>query len=738
MPGLDLEHADVEIPPPTRWVVAGGACVVLLLFAGCVLAGATDPSVLGVRVVVTVLTLSFLPGILLLGALGIDLDRAESVVYALMVSLALLMGLGLLMNTLYLYGVFPTPFTKSTLLLTNSGLIVSLIVLFGASGNDPALPSVQWNGIRRIHVFSAVVILCAVLGATSINRYGDNRPALLAIALIAVLTVAIIRTEAERLYPSLVWVLSLALLYLSSLIDDQLFQGDGVWEFYHSNLVLTNGFWDPTFNSTFNSILRVVVLHPLFTQLTGLDLYWEYKIIHPLLFSFVGVALYLTYVRHFSERVSLVSALLYVFTYPFFTRLARDTRSATALLALAAFLLVLSDDRIGGTGKAALLSATAFSLTVSHYGIAILAIVVLSVGLVTYYVHSQFHPAYPRATPKVLAVSVLWFVTVYLAWYSYAGDGVVIGVLTEVINEGIIGEIENMFSTESNAKRSISIAPESFTYLFIKYQYILLVLLAAAGVAAGLATAVWRPRGRRLKTRASPLLDRFPDVNGLYLSLGVGGMFVLAGTVAPTTTMGIKRVFMITMTILLPFAGRVGLGLLGVLGRYRQHAVTAGLVVILLVNSGLVAAVLNERSTHPNIDREDTLESGNEWEQYHLMHRYRTLEEIESSEWLVNHGGPCMVSGSPDTSQEPVTYFGFGGYDRKRPPGIEYNKYDLTPSNGYLYLSTFSEKFAKVYRTNQFTRSASAIATYEELGVSRMSRIYDNGRSGIVLNGECR
>lgn len=76
-------------------------------------------------------------------------------------------------------------------------------------------------------------------------------------------------------------------------------------------------------------MLQIVVLHPVYALVTGLDLVWVFKLVHPLVFSLTPVVLYWTSRKFTDDRVAFLSAFLWMALFSFFIVLSRNTRTST-------------------------------------------------------------------------------------------------------------------------------------------------------------------------------------------------------------------------------------------------------------------------------------------------------------------------------------------------------------------------------------------------------------------------
>ena len=369
--------------------------------------------------------LLFIPGILVLRALRLhQLGAVRTPLFAVGLSLAAVMGTGLLMTTLYPLLGFERPLALVPVVVTESAIITFLAVLSYWRDQGSAEDGV----VDRREVLTPPVLALCVLPFLSIfatyamNAYGNN-VLLLALIIIIAITALWVSTSAsvpKKVYPLAVFVIALALLYSGSLISSYVWGFDIQTELSTANAVLANAQWNVHASGAINGVLSITLLAPLISIVSGVSVTWIFKTIYPLLFALVPVGLFV------------------VFT--FLSEMPALARQEIAELFLVLLLILLVDKGVGrsaGTARLyALCAVFAASLVVSHYGLALIFIVYLVVAWLALFLidNPAMHrleraafsgqPAKPSSRPKRMLTLpfVLLFAALTAAWYATLGS----------------------------------------------------------------------------------------------------------------------------------------------------------------------------------------------------------------------------------------------------------------------------------------------------------------------------
>ncbi len=389
--------------------------------------------------------LLFVPGMLILRALRLrQLGGVRTPLFAVGLSLATVMGTGLLMTTLYPLFGFERPLALVPVVMTEGVIITFLAVLSYWRDQGPT----EGGAIDRRHVLTPPVLALCVLPFVSIfatyamNAYGSNL-LLLALIIIIAITALWISTSAsvpKELYPLAVFVIAVALLYHASLISPYVWGWDIQKELYTANAVLTNAQWNVHALGATNAVLSVTLLAPLISIVSGVSVVWIFKTIYPLLFALVPVGLFVVFKQQTSDRIALLASFFVTFLFTFFTEMPSLARQEIAELFLVLLLILLVDKRIDSeAGKAplyALYAIFAASVVVSHYALALIFLTYLVVAwLVLFLVDNpamrRLHraassgpSAKPSSRPKRMLTLpfILLFAAFLAAWYATLGS----------------------------------------------------------------------------------------------------------------------------------------------------------------------------------------------------------------------------------------------------------------------------------------------------------------------------
>jgi uncharacterized membrane protein len=389
--------------------------------------------------------LLFVPGMLVLRALRLHhIGGVRTPLFAVGLSLALVMGVGLCMTTLYPLLGFERPLALVPVVMTEGVIITFLAVLSYWRDQGPTE-----DGIidRRDVLTPPVLVLCvlpfvSIFATYAMNAYGNN-VLLLALIIIIAITAFWISTSAsvpKELYPLAVFVIAVALLYHGSLISPYVWGWDIQKELYTANAVLANAQWNIYAPGAANGVLSVTLLAPLISIVSGVSVVWVFKTIYPLLFALVPVGLFVVFQKQTSDRIALLASFFVTFLFTFFTEMPALARQEIAELFLVLLLILLVDKGVGpGAGKArlyALYAVFAIGVVVSHYAVALIFIAYLVVAwLVLFLIDNpamrRLHRATPSGPPTKLSSRpkrmltlpfVLLFAAFTAAWYATFGS----------------------------------------------------------------------------------------------------------------------------------------------------------------------------------------------------------------------------------------------------------------------------------------------------------------------------
>jgi len=407
--------------------------------------------------------LAFMPGLIILRILKLhSLGVVESLLYSVGLSVTFLFFIGLMLNTFgSIIGVTTISVTTLTLLYA---VITTLLCVIGYLRDKDFSGEISVDINRKTAVI--VIVLCllpfmSIIGAFLMNFYNSNALLLTLFPILSVLPLLVAFDKIQKnLYPIVVLVISLSLLFSWSLISTNVAGWDIQTEYFFSNLVNTNHAWNVALPNSYNAMLSVVMLAPVLSQICNLSLVWVFKIMYPLLFSLVPLGLYRIFQRQTSNKVAMLSCSFFMFFYVFFTEMMTVARQQIAELFLVLFSLVVVSKELDRRKRTLLSTVFVLSLVVSHYGLSYIFMFFLIGAWLLLVVterpkirHSMNNFAAkfrdieissqdfisqedPRSKDRTINLTIVTiFVASSLAWYSYVSSGFINSITFNIVSQ---------------------------------------------------------------------------------------------------------------------------------------------------------------------------------------------------------------------------------------------------------------------------------------------------------------
>lgn len=389
--------------------------------------------------------LTFVPGYLLLRILRLhNLGSVKSLMYGVGLSLSVLMFTGYIVNLcLPVFGV------KAPLTLLNLGICFTVLVAvlsvisYLRDRNYFGDVNIDVNKFYRpSFLFLCLLPFLAIFGSYFMNLYSNNFVTLVLIVLIVfVLFLVVYDVIPEKLYIFAIWVVSISILYSSSLISSMVWGWDVQNEFYLANLVLNYSLWNFNLPDAYNALLSIVMVAPVYSLFTHVDLDHVFKLFYPFIFSLMPLGLYKIFRSQFdSSKLAFLAVFLFVSFNTFFIELVTISREMTAEFFMV-LLLMLILERKYKSNVVALLTIFSISLVVSHYSLTyffLISVVGVTVLLAVYNI-SKF-----GLSMKTLGfnssnnLALLIFLTVFTGtlayiWYGNYAGGLALRSITDVV-----------------------------------------------------------------------------------------------------------------------------------------------------------------------------------------------------------------------------------------------------------------------------------------------------------------
>jgi uncharacterized membrane protein len=334
------------------------------------------------RQIIGFIFLTFIPGLLILRILKIhNIGIIESVLYSVGLSLAFVMAVGVVANfALPPLGV-SQPIALAPLIVTFTVFFLILCFLAYARDKDfrPTNPLPEDNAkiakpsfFTNLNPFLLAILLplLAILGASLVNSYHNNAILLAFIFIVIVIIglVAFNKFIPPPVYPFLIVMMAIALIYQTTLISSNLVGSDIHLEYYAGNLVKENGYWDATIPFTINSCLSIVMLGPIYSLLLNMDIVWLFKIVYPLFFCLAPLAIFRILHLQIKPSYAFLATFFFISMPMFMMDMAQLARQQLSELFFVLVILLMVDRKLTLIQRTTLVIIFGFGVVVSHYG----------------------------------------------------------------------------------------------------------------------------------------------------------------------------------------------------------------------------------------------------------------------------------------------------------------------------------------------------------------------------------
>lgn len=178
------------------------------------------------------------------------------------------------------------------------------------------------------------------------------------------------------MYPLIIFVIAISLLFQNSLVSNYISGFDIQREYFVANSVFTNFNLIDVGYPELKAILSVTILPTIFANVLNLNLIWVFKIIYPLLLTLIPLGLYKIIKTQTNAKIAFLSTLFFVSSYSFYYNMLQLTREIIGELFLILIIFLMLDEK-NNVNKSVLLVIFAFSLIVSHYGLSYILLLIL-------------------------------------------------------------------------------------------------------------------------------------------------------------------------------------------------------------------------------------------------------------------------------------------------------------------------------------------------------------------------
>ncbi|QUH22623.1 DUF2206 domain-containing protein [Methanobacterium alkalithermotolerans] len=442
------------------------------------------------RELVCFIYLTFIPGFLILRILKLHDLGIESILFAIGLSLSTTMIMGFLINTFYpIFGI-RLPITLLNLITTLSILVLFLSIL--SYLRDRKYENFKYMDLKELinskTLLLSIMPFLAIFGTFIFNLTGINTVQMITLIVIFLLPIVIIKFLPENYYYLTTFIVSITILYYTSLVSFYLWGADINTEYNFSRLVLANFFWDLSIPNNVNGMLSVAFLPSIYSLILKMDISWVFKIIYPFFFSLVPLGLFEIYQKQTNKKIAFLAVFFFISMFVYYTVMPAVPRQQIAELFLMLFLLALFSTKVSKMKSTLFMIIFGFSIIVSHYGLSYIMILVLILGFFLGLVIPKIKKFNNLAKIEIVKNKsktffiknyglIILFIVFSITWFLYVSSSTIFNVGVTYANN-IISSSTELFSKSQAANivtRDMEIFNSIERYLHIISQFFIVI-----------------------------------------------------------------------------------------------------------------------------------------------------------------------------------------------------------------------------------------------------------------------
>jgi uncharacterized membrane protein len=380
------------------------------------------------RQIFVFLTLTFIPGIIVLKLLKIDnLPFLEGILLSVGFSLAFLLLVGIIINESFFFLKILKPLSL-TLFTTVLNCIVLAGTIFVYFKRERTKILVFRNlKLQPSLIFVVSLPILSIIGALCVNIFQDNLILLITFIAISLLFIACIMCKklfGEDIYPLALLMIAISLLFHSVFISTYIipFGSDAMVEYSVFNNTKNNAYWSST-NPFFgdiaygrlNAMLSITILPTIYSTMLNLDPSWTFKILYPIFFSLVPLGLYQIWQNYVNKKHAFFSAFVFMAQSTFYTEMLGLNRQMIAELFLVLLLYTMLNKKMKTVNRMICFITFSSALVTSHYSLAEIFLFFISFASISLIFLK-------RSSRNMNAIMVVLFFIIMFTWYIYISN----------------------------------------------------------------------------------------------------------------------------------------------------------------------------------------------------------------------------------------------------------------------------------------------------------------------------
>ena len=517
-------------------------------------------NILFLRQILGFLFLTILPGLLILQILKLNkIGSTEKLVLSVGLSVSFLMFFGLLLNNSLLSLGYETPLSTIPLLISfNLAFIV--LAAIGYKVNKEAfsfsMPDFNLNPAEK--AFLSVPILfpaLSIFGMHVMNTADNNIILMFLLFLIPTYVIFVCffnHKFPKRLYPVVIFLISISLLLLLSLRSNHLIGIDVHTEYYYFQTTLSNLHWSVFGYSRFDACLVISLLPTIYQSILNIPTEFLYKILPSLIYSVSPLVIYVISKKYVEESYAFLASCFFMFQ-TIFLWTEYNARANIAMLFFAFAMMTLFSDRIDPLKKKILFIVFMASCMVSHYSTTYIFFFVMFVT-VTFIGIEILSKKYTSKKIISLTLVILFFSMIFF-WYSQVTEA--------AFNDGVgfikntIKNLHEFFVLESRGAGEALLGKDIMEKGIPHKIEFVFTWLTFAFIGIGIITLIRRYKEMsfsELKFKKPDFLKEKFEVEYIMIALACAGLLVVVIALPFVAKgYGLGRMYPLAITILSVF-----------------------------------------------------------------------------------------------------------------------------------------------------------------------------------------
>ena len=505
------------------------------------------------------LFLTILPGLLILRVLKLNkISSLEKFILSWGLSISFLMFFGLLINNLSLSLGYLTPLSVISLLISfNLAYILLAIIVSKINKNAVfSLPNLNLSTSEKAFLIVPVLFPALSISGMHVMNTTDNNIILMVLLFLIPIYVVFVcllnQKFSKRMYPVVIFSISISLVLLMSLRSDHLIgTTDTHLEYYFFQITLDGLHWRILrMGGPLAACLSISLLPTIYQSILNVSSEFLFKILYSLICSITPLVIYVLSKKYIGEQYGFLASCFFMFQFNFLST-ANSTRMSTALLFFALAMMTLFSDKIEPLRKRMLFIIFMASCMVSHYSTTYIFFFIILGVFVGIEILSKKY-----TFKKVISLTtVLLFSALIFIWYSQVTETAFNCGVTFV--ENTLSDLNRFFIEESRQTDIQAMLGKDIQQKGVPHKIeFIFTWLTFALIGIGLVTLIRRYKEMsfpELKFKKPDFLKEKFEVTYFMIALACAGLLVAMVAFPYISMYGTGRLYAVAIVILSVF-----------------------------------------------------------------------------------------------------------------------------------------------------------------------------------------